>query len=68
MSGEKAQGSASKQTGALELEQNEADAEDSSEHGESTEEPEALPDSWETMAEDAAGHESARESAGVTLD
>ena len=32
---------------------------------ESAEEPEMLPDSWETMAEDAAGHESTHESAGV---
>lgn len=32
---------------------------------ESAEEPEMLPDSWETMAEEVAGHESAQESAGM---
>ena len=32
---------------------------------ESAEEPEMLPDSWETMAEEAAGQESTQESAGV---
>ena len=32
---------------------------------ESADEPELLPDSWETMAEEAAGHEPAQESAGM---
>ena len=32
---------------------------------ESADEPELLPDSWETMAEEAAGHKSVQQSAGM---
>ena len=63
---EAAQGSADDEGDEAEpTEQNGKRFEGIYESEESADEPETLPDSWETMAEEAAGHESAQESAGI---
>ena len=67
MSAEAAQGSANAEGYGSQLtDQNGVTPEGLHESEDSAEEPEVLPDSWEMMVEDAAGHESAHESAGMT--
>ena len=66
MAAEAAQGSADDEGHEAEpTEQNGKGSESVHESEESTDEPEMLPDSWETMAEEAPGHESAQESTGA---
>jgi hypothetical protein len=64
VSAEAAQDSAGDEDGEHQAEQNGNTPDELSEPDTSTVAPEGLPDSWETMAEDAGGHESAHESAG----
>ena len=64
VSAEAAQDSAGDEAGEHEVEQNGGTPDELSEPDTSAVAPEGLPDSWETMAEDAGGHESAHESAG----
>lgn len=67
VSAEAAQGSANTEDHGPQLtDQNGMTPEGLHESEDSAEEPEVLPDSWEMMIEDAAGHESAHESAGMT--
>lgn len=66
VSAEAAQDSAGDEAGEHQVEQNGGTPDELSEPDTSTVAPEGLPDSWETMAEDAGGHESAHELAGGT--